>query len=195
MRIKKLKIETERDLKSFYKKLFLYKSFLFRNTFFELNSDPLQINSVLMALNIKNRKKKINYIYDSACYFIDTSYKNLDVCGFKNGKCYVQQKLKKDLINGCCRGCLYQSCNGCQTANLTCKFFFCSEVEKRIKVIRREEVPVLRCFSIRQRTLLKYNYFSSREDILMDLYIGSLFIGSIRILYRQVRNFIQRKTN
>ena len=54
--------------KNYYKTtrfLFLYKSFLYRFVTFTTDSKELQDQIIVNALNIKNRKKRITYIYDS----------------------------------------------------------------------------------------------------------------------------------
>ena len=134
---------------------------------------------------MKKRKKRIQCIYNIACGEVDSKFKNIkNMCGFKNNKCWSQQNNNDNKINGCCRWCRYQSCNGCLTKNLTCKLFFCEEVRKRYEIIKFEDIKVLKCLSIRQRLILKHDYFSSEKEVINDLYYGSLIIWGIRISYR-----------
>ena len=60
---KSLVIKTKKDLEKFYKRLWLYRSFLYRNVTFILKEDKYNISNFIMALNIKNRRKRIEYIY------------------------------------------------------------------------------------------------------------------------------------
>ena len=152
-----------------------------------------EVKPIINALNIKKRKPRIIYIYDEACNQIDKHYQNKNICGFKNNKCYVQQKLQNGTINGCCRMCLYQSTKGCTTKNLTCKLFTCSEVEKRCKVIKFDDLKILNLLSFRNRMILKSDYFSKREDVIKDLYYGSILIWSVRIVIRLIINFYTLK--
>ncbi len=188
--IKEVKINNEKDLYKFYKKIPLYRSLLYKNIYLKENS-KYDIKNIINALNIKNRKERITYIYDTACKEIDSHYKNKDICGFKNSKCYVQQKLKNGKINGCCRWCLYQSPKGCTTKNLTCKLFTCSEVEKRCKVIKFEDLNILKVLTKRQRLITKSNYFTKRETFINDLYIGSFVIWELRQVFRFIKIYIK----
>lgn len=190
---KLIKINNQTALDKFYRKLFFYKSFIFKKTYFTVETNFEEVKPIINALNIKKRKPRIIYIYDEACNQIDKHYQNKNICGFKNNKCYVQQKLQNGTINGCCRMCLYQSTKGCTTKNLTCKLFTCSEVEKRCKVIKFDDLKILNLLSFRNRMILKSDYFSKREDVIKDLYYGSILIWSVRIVIRLIINFYTLK--
>ena len=169
-----------------FKLLFIYKSFIFRFVEFYTDSCDIQDKIIINALNIKNRKKRIDYIYNKACLFVDEFYNNENICGFINNKCYVQRRKNMDTINGCCRCCKYIGEDGCSTCNLTCKLFSCSEVYSRRKVITHDDLKILKVLSIRQRVILKSDYFSSKEDVLKDLYSYSIMYSGIRIIYRLI---------
>ena len=190
---KLIKINNQTALDKFYRKLFFYKSFIFKKTKFTVETNYEEVKPIINVLNIKKRKERIIYIYDEACKQIDNHYKNKNICGFKNNKCYVQQKLQNGTINGCCRICMYQSAKGCTTKNLTCKLFICSEVEKRCKVIKFYDLKILNLVSFRNRMILKSDYFSKREDVIKDLYYGSFFLWTIRIVIRMIINFYTLK--
>jgi len=189
----KIVIKNKKDLEFFYKLIPLYKSFIFKLIYFELNEDLFKVGSIIKTLNIKNRKKRITFIYDFVCNEIDKSVDGKNICGFEDNKCYAQREPYNNKSNGCCRLCLYQNPSGCETKNLSCKFYFCSDVLKRRKVLNFDDFKILKCFTIRQRILLKHNYFSAKKEIINDLYIGVLTIGTIRILYRNIRNLIVLK--
>ena len=182
-------VNNKSALDKFYRKLFFYKSFIFKKTTFTVETTYKELKPIIKALNIKKRKDRITYIYDEACRQIDNHYKNKNICGFKNNKCYVQQKLNNGTINGCCRMCKYQSEKGCKTINLTCKLFTCSEVEKRCKIIKFDDLKILNLLSYRNRMILKSDYFSKKEDVIKDLYYGSFLIWTIRIIIRLINNF------
>ena len=181
---KEIIINNDDDLKKFYKRIKIYKSVFYIKTKFTTKNN--KIKSIIEALNIKSRNKRITYVYDNACKYIDNYWKNKNICGFKNNKCYTQQKLDCKYQNGCCRRCLYQSDKGCTTSNLTCKLFYCTEVTKKYKVPTMNDIKILKVLSLRQRTILKHDYFSSREEVLMDLYINSITIFTIRIILRYI---------
>ena len=190
---KVIEIKDKKALDKFYRKLFFYKSFIFKKIYFKVKTDYKEIKPIIAALNIKKRKERITYIYDEACTQIDNHYNNKNICGFKNNKCYVQQKLNNGTINGCCRMCKYQSKHGCTTKSLTCKLFTCSEVEKRCQIITFDDLKILKLLSFRNRMILKYDYFSKREDVINDLYIGSLLVWCIKIVIRMINTLYTLK--
>ncbi len=100
--IKVVKIKDEKDLYEFYNKLPLYRSLFYKNITFVYEENKYKIKEIIEALNIKNRKKRLNYIFDTACRQIDDNYQKENLCGFKNSICLNHQKLKKDYKNGCC---------------------------------------------------------------------------------------------
>ncbi|MEE3342987.1 MAG: hypothetical protein VZS44_02740 [Bacilli bacterium] len=181
-------INDDKDLNIFYNKLIIYRSIFYINTKFYSNDK--RIEDIVEALNIKSWTRRIDYVYDKACFYVDEYWKDKNICGFKNNKCYTQQEPNCSYRNGCCRRCYYQSNKGCVTSNLTCKLYYCTEVTKRYKVILFDDIKILNLFNFRQRTILKHDYFSSREEVLMDLYISSMIIFAVRILWRFFRKNI-----
>jgi len=192
MKIKKVVINSEKDYIQLLRKLPFYKSILYLNTSFVLenNTTIKDINLIMEALNIKNRKKRIVYVYDNCCRLIDENSKNKNVCGFQNKKCYVQRKKNNGTCNGCCRKCLYQSDKGCPTKNLACKLFNCSEVTSRYDTITAQNLKLLKLLSLKNRFVVKSDYFSKREDVLKDLYAYTFTYTTLRILYRLLKNSI-----
>lgn len=178
---KKIKIVDEKSLNNFYHKIRFYKSFIFY--FVKFETDYNEVQDIISALNIKSRKKRIIYVYDNACQYIDNYWRGINVCGFKNNKCYCNQH------NGCCRRCFHQSNNGCLTSNLTCKLYYCVEVRKRYKVLNYNDIHILKIFPYRYKPILIHNYFSSREQILKDLYWSSILLFTIKIIIRNIKIF------
>ena len=193
MRSKTILINNSNDYNNFLSKINIYKSILYCNTLFVVknNINNQMIDYIINALNIKNRKKRIVYIYDSSCELIDDNTKNINICGFKNNKCYVQRKIKNGKCNGCCRMCIYQTKDGCPTKNLACKLFNCSEVRKRYEVIEYKDLKLLKVLSLKNQIIIKSDYFSKREDVLKDLYSYTLTFSTLRIVYRLTKNFIK----
>lgn len=193
MRSKTILINNNNDYIKFLKKINIYKSILYCNTLFVVknNINNQMLDYIIDTLNIKNRKKRIEYIYDSSCKIIDDNTKNANICGFKNGKCYVQRNLNNGKCNGCCRLCLYQSNNGCPTRNLSCKLFNCTEVKSRYNILKYDDLKILKMLSLKNRIIIKSDYFSRREDVLKDLYAYTLTYSTLRILYRLIINYIK----
>ena len=184
-----VRIDNEIDIKNFYRKLFWYKSFWYKKVYFETNSNDENIKLLIKGLNIKKRKKRITYVYDTCCDIIDNDTKGKNICGFKNCKCYTQYC--NNYSYGCCRLCIYVTEKGCSSKNLACKLFNCEEVRKRYKVINYKDLKLLKLLSLRQRFIVKSDYFSSREEVLKDLYSYSIIYATIRIIYRIGYRFIK----
>lgn len=186
-----LKLENDKQIKKFYNLLPLYKSILFKKVKFEIESNDEQTNIIVKGLNIKNRKQRIAFIYDESCKLIDKNTKGKNICGFKNCKCYSQKN--NNYTYGCCRMCRYKTNRGCPTKNLACKLFYCSEVKKYHNVIEYKDLKMLKLLNIRQRFLVKSDYFTLREDVLKDLYSYSFIYSSIKIIFRMTINIFYVK--
>ena len=194
---KRIVLKNSKDINNFYKLLPLYNSFLFKFVHFDVKCQKsiANIEEIEKILNIKNRKKKLTNIIDKSCDFIDEHFKNEDICGFKHNKCYVQLRNNNGLCNGCCRKCIYQSRNGCTTKNIACKLFFCSEVRRRYKVLALDDVNILKCLSIKQRLIIKSDYFTKKEEVVKDLYLNSILIATLRIVFRMLYNLYKLNKN
>ena len=179
------------DKNILYKKMRIYKLFFYRNTLFKTNIEDEECKNIVKALNIKSRRKRLVFIYDYCCNTIDNYNSGKNICGFKDSKCIVQQAPDCKYKNGCCRLCIHQSENGCKTSNLTCKLFYCSSVTNKYKVITFKDLKILKFLSLRQRLILKDAFFSTREQVLSDLYIGSIVIFAFRIAIRETISLIK----
>ena len=179
---KKIIIKDKKDLKKFYNNIKYYRSILFIFTKFEC--DNKDVEHIITALNIKNRFKRIRYVYDTACDEVDAFGEGKNLCGFKNGVC--RSKVK----NGCCRKCFHVTDHGCPTRNLACKLFFCSKVRDKYKIIMFDDLKILYCLSFRCRVILRHDFFTKREEVLMDMYIGWITILFIRYFYRVIKHKI-----
>ena len=147
-----------------------------------------EIDVIEKARSIKGRYKRLAYIYDTSCSIIDELHKNENICGFKCNQCIMQQKSKSKEINGCCRTCRYQSQKGCLSSNLTCKLFYCDEIKSKYKIYSFADLELLKLLSWRQRLILKYDFFSSREEVLLDLYFASIILSGFRLVYSCYKN-------
>lgn len=175
----------EYEPKKIYKK---YKSFIYRNTEFIYNGDNAEIKEIVKILNIKSKMKRLEYIFDESCKEIDQKFAGKNICDFKCNQCIVQRKNNSKEVNGCCRVCRFQGENGCKSSNLPCKLFFCPEIQKKYEIIKLKDLRLTKLLTKRQRLILKFDLFSSREEILMDLYIGIATIAAFRELYSLIKN-------
>lgn len=179
------------------KRIWLYRSFLFKFTKFKIDTTDKEFKTIVEALNIKSRYKRIYFVIDNLCDQIDKYYSGCNLCEFKKNKCLCHRKQKLDFINGCCRKCIYQSTNGCTTKNFACKMFNCSHVRKKHKVLERKDLPLLKALTPLQRLDLECDYFSSIEEVALDLFWGPLYsiprtlTRSIKTLFRK-HNFTKK---
>ena len=96
--IKNIEINNQKDLNKFYKRLFIYRSFLYKKVTFTVEKDKYNITDIINALNIKKRKQRLEFIYDTCCKEIDDFYDHKDICHFKNNKCLVQEQLGNETL-------------------------------------------------------------------------------------------------
>ncbi|MEE3343135.1 MAG: hypothetical protein VZS44_03505 [Bacilli bacterium] len=154
------------------KLLFIYRLMPFNIVKFKTNKKEYQ--KIVKFLNIKNKRKRIEYIYDEAIKEIDKYYPK-DLCDFKDGRCIYQRYLKTDRVNGCCRSCHLSTDKGCPTTNLPCKIIYCSYINKKIKPLKYKDINILKCLSLKQQLILKGNFYSTREEIINDLHYGFIY--------------------
>ena len=133
--------------------------------------------------------KRIEYIYDHCCKKVDEFNKDKNICSFDNSVCRFHQELGCDLKNGCCRLCIYQGPTGCKTSNLGCKLFYCNSVKEKYEVIKYTDLKLLKLLTWRQRIIAIDEFFSTREQILLDIFVGSMFFYAIRMSFRLIYNF------
>ena len=156
------------------KLLFIYRSFLFKNVEFKTKDNNLK--PIVKALNIKTRKKRIEYVYDEAIKYVNEYYLD-DLCKFENNQCVVQRNTGSDRINGCCRTCKLLGDKGCISVNLACKLIYCKTALGNLKELKIHNIPILKCLSLFQRIILKGAFFNTREEILKELNYGMFYSG------------------
>ncbi len=186
MEKKKILIETD-SINEVYKKYKTYKTCIYNNTEFIYNGQNKDIERIITVLNIKSRRERLEYIFDESCSDIDKHFKGENICEFECGQCIVQREHKLKDKNGCCRICRLQSDTGCTSKNLTCKLFFCDEVKNKYEVIKLNDLKLLKLLTRRQRTILRFDLFSTREEVIMDLYLGLITIAAFRELYMLIK--------
>lgn len=165
------------------KLLFLYRSILLRFVYFE--TDDKNLKTIVKALNIKNGKKRIEYIYDEGIKYINKYYSD-DLCKFENGQCIAQRKDGSGHTNGCCRHCPMVTDTGCPSCNLSCKLIYCKSALGNIKLLRLRDIPVLKCLSLSRRMILKASFYNTKEEILKDLYYGIIY-SIFRTLIKEIK--------
>ena len=170
-----------KNKEKFYKYLFLYKHLKFIH--FESDIDDKELQTIIKGLNIKWRYKRLLYIVEEGCNYIDEYYKECNLCHFKNNQCICHRKKKKDYINGCCRKCKYQSTNGCTTKNVACKLFLCSYADlKNKKKLEMKDIKLFKLLNFYQRYVISTDYFAKPKEVALNLYVGPICLLVIIVL-------------
>ena len=161
--------------------LFLYRSFLFK--YVNFTSDNKNLKLIVTALNIKNNKKRLEYVFDETIKHINKYYEK-DLCKFKDGKCIVQRKRNDDSKNGCCKSCHLVTDKGCPSKNVACKLIYCKTALDGMKKLKMKDIDILKCISLRQRIILRSDYFRTKEEVIKDMRC-SLILYGLKILFEK----------
>ena len=139
----------------------------------DLNNEKLRdITSIMIAINIKDKYKRYEYIYDTVCGYLDKKI-NTNYCEFKDDICIRDRMKNNNHKNGCCeckgRGkCKYLVDSVCTLGNcMACKLFTCSTL-KKLGIVENINDYVLTkyFFTNKQKDILKFSYWTPREIVL-----------------------------
>ncbi len=165
-----ININNYSDLSKFYRRLRLYK-IIYKNI--KLNiSDNIKENDkeeLLMcehAFNIKDKYKRLEYVYDSICNYHDKLYISTNICEFdNNGDCLAKRNNKcKVKHNGCCGTCKYLGNNGCTIKCMACKGYFCNYIKKVKKIKGINKQKLFKYFlSHPQKQICMVNFWTPKE--------------------------------
>ena len=178
----------------FIKKLFIYRTSIFKFTKFETDLKDKELNTIIQILNIKNKYKRMYLTIEKICEYIDDYYKEKNLCKFENCTCICHRNKNINYKNGCCRKCIYQSNKGCTTKNVACKLFYCSHAKENNKILKFEDIYLIKILTPFQRLILSSDYFQSIEEVSIDLCFGPLSIIYI-IPYRIIKNILKKNKN
>lgn len=128
---------------------------------------------VIMLCNMKDRRKRVSYIYDYLCKYFDEDMKKNNYCEFENGTC-IANRLGYSVHekDGCCyiikKGlCQYLTKNGCINPNPSCKIYMCSYLNKVKKVPNYDtkKIFLTNClFNYKEHEFFKRHYFITKEE-------------------------------
>lgn len=126
------------------------------------------------AINIKDKRKRYEYIYDIVCEQLDSEFKEKNLCNFNHNKC-ISVKNKNhcpESNNGCCYGrhrglCKYYKNKKCTIKSISCKLFTCKYLKKKKIKYRCNDFNLLKYFfNIRQKYILENSIFKDKEEII-----------------------------
>ena len=154
------------------KLIFLYR--ILRLTGFKFYTNNKEYKEIVKALNIKDKRKRLEYIYDEAIRYVNKYYSD-DLCKFENDQCIAQRKNGGNEINGCCKKCHLVTDNGCPSVNLPCKLIYCKTAIGNMNLLKLNDIPIIKCLTLGQRMVLSSSFFNTKEDILKDLNNGIIY--------------------
>ena len=153
----------------------------------ENNKNQNDFISAVNAIFYKSRYERYNYIYDTACNYLDNFFYGKNLCDFKNNKC--GEKRSTSSITGCCHhfkpkwlGPLSPKMILCEYLNkvnftcdakcLPCKLFTCDYLEKKGVKFKIRDILLLDIFfNPFQKYFIKYKVFTPKDKILKILMI------------------------
>lgn len=161
---------------------------LYKGKYYEKDDTNIKIREVIQlveALNIKDKNKRLSYIYNRACDFLDITFYEKNACKFKNNKCLHDRK-DKDKCDGCCRSfcgthCKYLKNHRCEVRCLACKFHICRELTKLGYKYRVNDILVLKyLLNFRQKVIVYLDYFMSEEEVLADVRKNNIILWALK---------------
>ena len=141
-----------------------------------------QVNILIKALNIKNKKDRLSYIYDASCDLLDNDFYPKNVCNFKNNKCMHDRK-HSTVGDGCCSDdngnkCMYLVNHRCSVKCLACKFHMCYMIKNHYKP--RDILVMKYLLNWKQRIMCYLNFFMTKEEVMNDLLRNSIILWTFR---------------
>lgn len=144
-----------------------------------------EISKCLKAVFLKEKKKKIEYIYDQVCKDLDEKFEKNNYCDFKDDVCIGKRNCSERVTMGCChkfkhpitmngelKECPYLVDKHCSTQCITCKLFTCDTIKVKFKL---KNILLIECFfNPIQKLIIKTNFFTKREKIINRLVLFSI---------------------
>lgn len=169
----------------------LYKGKIYKKE--SMQKEIRQITEVIEALNIKDKKERLKYVYDKACDILDDDFYGKNVCGFKNNKC-IQDRTKENKCDGCCRcndnkkHCMHLVNHICSTKCLACKFHICLNLKRLGYKYKVNDILVLKyLLNWKQKIMLYLDFFMTPEEVISDLYKNKIILWAFK---KQKERFI-----
>ena len=170
-----------------------------------------EIFDALKAIELmENEKEQYTYIYDCLCKHLDNIWNEKNPCNFCNNTCIAnREKIVPNTENGCCYSfkyaknffhlldenekdpvCKYiEQGKGCTTKNVSCKIFACNYIKSKysFKIDTKKLLLFETFFNPKQKLVLKYNFFKSREQLIDKILEKD---SSSYLIYRLKMKFI-----
>lgn len=155
----------------------------------ESNTYADNIAQALLAASISDTRGKYEFIYDMACDYLDSQFKEHNYCDFKDNHCKMVRKYncKDPAMAGCChsyrlfrvltvdfmydhRPCIHIKPGGCTEKCIGCKLYTCDILKKDGVRFSLNKILLTDCFfSVKQKMVMKNNYFRRKDEIINKL--------------------------
>lgn len=139
----------------------------------------------LKAVFIKEKRKRIEYIYDQVCNDLDEEFAKNNYCDFKDDVCTGKRNCGERVTMGCChkfkhpltmngelKECPYLVDKHCSTQCITCRLFTCDAIKVKFKL--KDITLIESFFNPIQKLIVKTNFFTKREKIIDRLVLFSM---------------------
>lgn len=160
--------KNDHDIKRFYHFFWFYQIIFYftkLDATYKNCSLKEECQGIITAYNLKNKAKRLKYIYEKVCSNLDDLAKQNNYCDFKCNKCLVQRN--REAFNGCCGNCKYLGSNGCTIKSLTCKLYYCFKIRKIKKCPHLLSFKLLRYYLTPvQMYKLSFCFFETEDDTL-----------------------------
>lgn len=140
-----------------------------------------ELDVIINLAKIKNKKDRIEYIYDKSCEYLDNEAKRLNYCDFKNDVCIAKRNpcRGKERKMGCCyhvklfsfkehQLCEYLSKDGtCSTKCFACKLYTCDAIKQKFRI---RDITYADCFfNLLQKLVIRVSVLTPKEKIISKL--------------------------
>ena len=131
--------------------------------------------TIMHAINIKDKYKRYDYIYDTVCNYLDERIKT-NYCEFKDDVCLKYRIKNPNHKNGCCeckgRGkCKYLIDSVCTMKScMACKLFTCHTLKKKgINQNINDFALTKYFFNNKEKDILQFSYWTPKEIVMEKL--------------------------
>lgn len=150
----------------------------------DLDNENINIRdmfTIMQAINIKDKYKRYEYIYDIVCSYLDNLI-STNYCEFINDVCIRDRLNGTNHKNGCCeckgRGkCKYLVNSICiEKSCMACKLFTCKVLrEKGIVHSLNDYVLTKYFFTNKQKDILRFSYWTPKK-VILDRLVNNKYV-------------------
>jgi len=180
------------NIDKFYKKIWIYKLYyIFKKNivinycgkeYKSIRECPKEIVDILKCieiLNERNKRKRLELIYDYSCEYLDNEFLKKNLCEFKNNMCGCNRIKEKHLqISSCCESlktrkiCEHFDKNKkmCNIKSISCKLFACPYLKKKNINYSINRIAFMKYFlNLRQKSICKVSFFQDKDEVVEKL--------------------------